>query len=88
MECRRGPFFVAQLADRPEPIYFVRLNSPGWEKGQGAHLYQPTGVLPGEDPEKEWGPKKDEQGYKVGPLLVINGVITPTSRVITPVTHL
>ena len=27
-------------------------------------------------------------GYKVGPLLVINGVITPISRVITPVTHL
>ncbi len=26
--------------------------------------------------------------YKVGPLLVINGVITPISRVITPVTHL
>ena len=26
--------------------------------------------------------------YKVGPLLVINGVITPVSGVITPVTHL
>ena len=26
--------------------------------------------------------------YKVGPLLVINGVITPISMVITPVTHL
>ena len=26
--------------------------------------------------------------YKVGPLPVINGVITPISRVITPVTHL
>ena len=26
--------------------------------------------------------------YKVGPLLVTNGVITPISRVITPVTHL
>ena len=26
--------------------------------------------------------------YKVGPLLVINGVITPISRVITTVTHL
>ena len=25
---------------------------------------------------------------KVGPLLVINGIITPISRVITPVTHL
>ena len=25
--------------------------------------------------------------YKVGPLLVINGVINPISRVITPVTH-
>ena len=28
------------------------------------------------------------QPYKVGPLLVINGVITPVSGVITPVTHL
>ena len=27
-------------------------------------------------------------GYKVGPLPAINGVITPISRVITPVTHL
>ena len=26
--------------------------------------------------------------YKVGPLLVINGVITPISRVIIPVNHL
>ena len=28
-----------------------------------------------------------EYFYKVGPLPVINGVITPISRVITPVTH-
>ena len=37
-------------------------------------------------------PKMDDENngnpYKVGPLLVINGVITPISRVITPVTHL
>ena len=28
------------------------------------------------------------ESYKVGPLPVINGVITPISRVITPVTQL
>ena len=34
------------------------------------------------------GGEKTFDWYKVGPLLVINGVITPISRVITPVTHL
>ena len=34
------------------------------------------------------GAMKNSNAYKVGPLLVINGVITPISRAITPLTHL
>ena len=40
-----------------------------------------------ENPPK-WMVKIMGNPYKVGPLLVINGAITPISRVITPVTHL
>ena len=32
--------------------------------------------------------EKVRECYKVGPLLVINGLITPISRVITPVAYL
>ena len=40
------------------------------------------------NPEKKTAQKQVDKNYKVGPLPAINGVITPISRVITPVTNL
>ena len=49
--------------------------------GEGLEIEDPTGRLQIVDPFWTiW--------VKVGPLLVINGLITPISRVITPVTYL
>ena len=51
-------------------------------------------VSPGTKQKTHTGPKKNHLPTKMftdlqgGPLLVINGLITPISTVITPVTHL